>query len=252
MKTNWKSLASALLGGLMIVSSIGTAFAADVYQRSAKDPIIDRDEPESDSVRWSGPYGVIFLGYGQQNHAIGVDATFEGEEGPQTENLFSLDGLSSQGAVYGGELGYDLRLPGTDLVIGVLGGYEWSSIESTANLGDFDVSAERGEAWWVGGRAGLLLNRDKTVLGYVKGFYIENEPGDIKTSGGSVELDTRTGWGIGGGIEVAIRDVKGLFVRGEYVHIMFDEQTYNLGDDIDVNVETTEDIAKVGLVYKIN
>lgn len=262
MHTKWKTPVSALLGIALSAVMFGQASAADIYNSrggSTKDSPSYEAPAQSDAVRWSGFYGAIVAGYGQASNDIDVSYNYGGDgegEGPSSYSIFGLNGISGQGAVLEAELGYDVRLPNTDLVVGVLGGYRWSGIETTAHIGELNASQEGDTAWWVGGRAGLLINDSKTVLLYGKAVYIESTPDELVLSNGkeseSLDLGDRSGFGFGGGMEAAVRSLPGLFVRAEYMHYQFDEKSYALGEDVDLNVKTSEDIAKIGLVYKLN
>lgn len=247
-----KSILSLIVAAMALVTMTtgvtSQLLAADIYRGGLKD-----GPPPSSSVsvypvesapaiKWTGLWAGVGLGYGFVDNQITAD--IEGQ------NFFDFQGIGGQGLAYDGELGYDVRIPGVNFLVGVVAGYGGSEIESSLDVGGgaFEATYEHGTTWWVGGRAGPVLANDRLLI-YGKLVYAQNDPEDLRFTGGSFNLDTREGIGYGGGVEGALGG--GLFFGVEGMYFDFEEKTLFAGDEFAIKEDLDEFEVKARLKYKL-
>src|SRR4030067_235871 len=110
----------------------------------------------------------------------------------------------------------------------------------------------------------LITNRLKTVargfrgwrmgpdtLAYVLGGYGQvNANAALRLGDDTLSTDqTFDVWTVGAGIEHRITNMVSL--KLEYRHMFYDGKTYDLGDDVSLEVKPSEDIGLVGISWRI-
>jgi outer membrane immunogenic protein len=209
------SAAVALCGGLS-----QTTFAADMSVKAPPPPV-------SEAPTWTGCYADAGLGYGVSNTdhsgtlAFGLPAT--------TDNI--TDGGRGWLGRFGAGCDYQFKvLNNWNVVAGLFGDYDAADIHGSFTgafpLGTFPLgtplTGEQKErsAWAVGPRIGFLVT--PTVLTYWDGGYTQASFNSIGLAAAGVPTgsfypsNTYNGWFLGGGTDIAISMVPGLFWRSEY------------------------------------
>lgn len=237
-----RSMLAATAAILLSGASV-PALAADMFGGSTK------DEPpfsKVETVRWSGIYLGAQGGYGNANHEVNVDIS----GGGKTFNLLDLDGINSRGFVGGVTGGADLARG--RFLFGVLGGYSFNNIESQASIFNGGASAklEKGDEWYVGGRAGVLVN-PKTLL-YIGAAYVHTDYTASASIGstpvGSLSQDYDGLKGLAGA-EFVIGG--GFFGKVEYQHDFYGDVTWFNKGGLKVTDSADEDKILGGIIYKI-
>jgi opacity protein-like surface antigen len=126
----------------------------------------------------------------------------------------STQEFNDSGLIGGAFAGIDHVL-GNRFLVGLLGGYNWSAIED-----------KEGE-WFVGGRAGILL--DPRVLAY----------GVVVWTGTEFGGQDYDGIGYGGGLEYALNHK--VFIGMEYLHTDYGSETLVNTPMLNVKSELKED-----------
>jgi outer membrane immunogenic protein len=179
-----KRLVLAGIGALAMVSMMGAANAADIARRQQAMPV---KAPVYMPYNWTGLYVGINGGggWGQSN--------WSGPAG--TTSDFNISG-----GVVGGTVGYNWQM--NQLVFGLEGDIDWSNIRGTSNAAVCAGTCETRNNWLgtARGRIGYAFDR---FLPYITGGLAV---GDIKAdlSGAGSTTQTKAGWTLGGGLEVAI------------------------------------------------
>lgn len=224
----------------------GAAQAADVYN-SYKDPPRAAVLESVPAIAWTGFYLGAQVGYGNANHEVDFDVNEE-YGGGESFNVFNLNGLNSHGAVGGLYGGFDWRRE--RIVIGALGGYTWTGMETTLSLfeGALDASLEKQDEWYVGGRIGALV-WEHTLL-YVGAAYVSTEYEASARAGGNSESISRDTDGVKvlAGIETNLSG--GLFAKLEYQHDFYDDITWHSSEGGSVTSKLDEDKILFGVHYK--
>ncbi|MEI9803190.1 MAG: outer membrane protein [Pseudolabrys sp.] len=110
----------------------------------------------------------------------------------------SSGSFNTSGALIGGTVGYNWQF--SPWVLGLEGDIGWSSIRGSGNCGGLSCDVRNNWLATARGRVGYAWDR---VLPYVTGGAAF---GDVKTSvaGFGDSTTTKTGWTVGGGLEMAI------------------------------------------------
>ncbi len=248
-----------VLALLATAAFTGSALAADMAPRPyAKAPAMVA------APSWTGCYIGAGWGYGMLDDERYV-TTSRGLTRPTTTSA----GKGWLGSVGGG---CDYQFGGTTpfgpIVVGVFGDYSFSDIKG--NFGDPRQRFQHGSqklsnAWFVGGRAGLLVTPN--VLTYVSGgwtgAHIERNS-LTDAAGNSVGLTLPSanlnGWFLGSGIEYAFTflPVKGLFWKNEYRYASYNNYNQNyihtnfvgrrvVHNSVDVQTVTTSLVWRFGM-----
>ncbi|HMJ45429.1 MAG TPA: outer membrane protein [Pseudolabrys sp.] len=217
-----KRLVLAGIGALALVSTLGTANAADLPRREAmptKAPIY------APIYNWTGAYVGINGGGGWGRS--------------DTSAPFASGSFNTSGAVVGGTLGYNYQVGQT--VFGLEGDVDWSNVRGSSTCGA-GFSCETKNSWLATarGRIGYAFDR---VMPYVTGGLAV---GDIKSSVAGIGSSTQTkaGWTLGGGVEAAIAGP--WTAKVEYLYADLGRGSSMLGSDTKFNTS----LVRAGVNYR--
>ena len=217
-----KRLVLAGIGALALVSTLGTANAADLPRREAmptKAPIY------APIYNWTGAYVGINGGGGWGRS--------------DTSAPFASGSFNTSGAVVGGTLGYNYQVGQT--VFGLEGDVDWSNVRGSSTCGA-GFSCETKNSWLATarGRIGYAFDR---VMPYVTGGLAV---GDIKSSVAGIGSSTQTkaGWTLGGGVEAAIAGP--WTAKVEYLYADLGRGDSILGSDTKFNTS----LVRAGVNYR--
>jgi opacity protein-like surface antigen len=133
----------------------------------------------------------------------------------------SLDGLSSNGMIGGIHAGMDLQLANSVVFFGVLGGYDWQNTEFSITAGQQSFTANLGDSWYVGGRAGVVVHGAKV---YGLAAWRQTE---WSSSVKNLTIDDPRGWDVGIGIDVPIS--KGVVLGVEGIRTQYQKGEFATG-----------------------
>lgn len=141
----------------------------------------------------------------------GLDATSIGVDTP----ILGVNGLSANGAAFGGHAGFDLQLPNSPLVLGVGADYTWSNAEFSVSPGLLSLGIENSATIY--GRVGFSLG---DVLPYATVGYTWADAKARSALLAASASESLEGWMLGGGVEFRLADH--LTLAGEYRYTKFD------------------------------
>ena len=201
---------------LIIALAIMTvpSYAADKggsSKRIAAAPVVE--EPTSLNPNWSTCYAGVGLGYGIQSSDVSAEDV----------------SLATKDMQYGIRLGCDQKLAGTNIVLGVLGDYDFQSAESAV--------AELDRSWFLGVRAGLLFA--PSTMGYVLAGYTS-----LDGTFAAPDMDDK-GLTLGAGLETFV--TKTISLTAEYRWVDLGESTLE-----GYNADNSMHVARVGLNLRFN
>jgi outer membrane immunogenic protein len=210
-----KRLLLASVAALAVISTLGSANAADLSRR----PMPAKAPAYVQAYNWTGGYVGINGGYGWGT------SSFSGLAGSTNIN----------GGLIGGTVGYNWQVG--QLVYGLEGDIDWSNIKGTAPLG----ATNRND--WLGtarGRLGFAYDR---FLPFITGGLAV---GDIKTGvpGFGDTTRNKAGWTLGGGAEFALAGP--WTAKVEYLYV--DLGRGNSIGGTDANFHTN--LVRAGLNYR--
>lgn len=223
-----KRVILAGIGALAMVSLMGAANAADLPRREAMPAKAPAFAPV---YNWTGVYVGINGGgaWGKSNWSGPVGSTGD----------FDIDG-----GMVGGTLGYNWQMP-NQLVFGLEGDIDWSSIRGSTNAAVCGGSCETKNNWLgtVRGRVGYAFDR---FMPFITGGLAV---GDIKAelAGAGSTSETKAGWTLGGGLEFAIAGP--WTAKVEYLYVDLGKGTCNTclgGADVDFHAN----LVRGGLNYR--
>jgi outer membrane immunogenic protein len=205
-----KRLVLAGIGALAVVTTIGSANAADIARRQA----MPAKAPYFQAYNWTGAYVGINGGGGFGRSDVSAP--------------LATSGFNTTGGVVGGTLGYNWQMGQT--VFGLEGDADWSNNRGSAVCG-VGLSCETRNDWLgtARGRVGYAFDR---FLPYLTGGAAF---GDIKSSAtglGSVTT-TKAGWTAGGGLEAAIAGP--WTAKIEYLYVDLGHASALLGSNASFN-----------------
>ena len=149
--------------------------------------------------------------------------------GPRVEAIVGYDStdvdeVGSEGAVYGGAIGYDFNLGGA--IAGIEAELSDSSVDecvSNVDVTGDELCAQAGRDIYVGGRVGAVLG--SSTLLYAKAGYVNGRanlqydaPGTVDDFDDGANLD---GVRLGGGAEFALG--RNLFAKAEYRYSNYEQ-----------------------------
>lgn len=224
---------------------------------------------------WTGLYAGVHAGYGGGNVSLPVSGSVS-----STTETYSLDGkakATSSGFLGGAQVGYNYLLPSnwligleadaslSDLTAGIgaagsLGGTYSGTLNATVNSSMRWLGTVRGRAGYVTGNGMLFY----ATGGFAYGGVRTSANIDLGSTGnGSLVHNTiGTGWTVGGGIETPIAER--LTLRAEYLYanlgavkvidgpLTINTVSQTLTGTGSLKAETTANIIRVGLNYKLN
>lgn len=211
-------LIRALLGIMAALLISTSAFAADKGGKSGKiaAPVQDAAPAAMWAPSWTGFYAGV-----------------TGEYTTSSTEVAGILNFDAKDISYGVAFGYDHRLPGTTIVIGLMGDVMWQR-------GDSAVAAYD-RSWFLGARAGMLFS--PTVLVYALGGYTAVDGAFPSTSILSGASFPDSGMTLGAGIEAYM--TKNLSLRLEYRRV-------DLGDSTGGLISNTQDGVRLGLNYRFD
>jgi outer membrane immunogenic protein len=198
-----------VLAALCSTALMSAAQAADANMPYTKAPAAPQ------AFSWTGVYVGGNVGYGW--------------------GTTSVDGLSTNlkpsGVNGGGQVGYNYQI--NSFVLGVEGDFQGADHHDTLGVGAFGVRAnlDAKSDWYatIRGRVGWAFGQ---FLPFVTGgIAFADSKADINATGVGGNITgsashTLTGYAVGGGLDYAITN--NWTIRGEYLHLGFDDNTYNL------------------------
>ena len=132
--------------------------------------------PEPAVSTWTGFWVGAGVGYGFANHELGGEAFIDNEDFLLAGKA-DLSGIGGEGWL--GQIGggYDFQL-GDKFLVGIFGDYTFSDIKSSVSVDGFggidglgggglaaNYKLTADSMWFVGGRAGMLVNPDTLIYG---------------------------------------------------------------------------------------
>ena len=177
-------------------------------------------DQEEGSSSWTGCHLALGLGMG----SVETEVRF----GSFRENLGGMD------ANWGAGVGCDMKLPSTNLLIGVLADYTWTNLDSSNSLGRISYD----NSWTVAGRVGTKLTPD--TLAYLPVGYSEMDTGGLRILGSNVGgISNFSGVVVGGGLETDIGNDLRLGIEGRYYDYDGDSaRFYGKTINVDPDVQT--------------
>jgi outer membrane immunogenic protein len=176
-----KRLILAGIGALAVITTIGSANAADIARRQA----MPTKAPSLQLYNWTGAY-------------IGINGG--GDFGrSEVSAPLATGGFNTRGGTVGGTIGYNYQMG--QAVFGVEGDGDWSNNRGSAVCA-VGVICETRNDWLATGRGRVGYAFDRFLPFVTGGLAV----GNIKSSAtglGSVST-TKAGWTAGGGLEAAI------------------------------------------------
>jgi outer membrane immunogenic protein len=218
-----------LLAGVALAALVGSASAADLPRRA---PVAAPPVPYvAQAYNWSGFYVGINGGYGWGKGSL---------SGPPPTG-----DLSGNGGLVGGTMGYNWQT--NQIVWGVEGDIDWSNIDANGNCGAGTNCRIRND--WLGtarGRIGYAMDR---FMPYITGGLAVGEV-KANVTGNPGASDTRVGWTLGGGLEVALNGP--WTAKLEYLYVDLGDfscgtRCGTAGPD---NVAFKSNIVRAGLNYR--
>ena len=215
-----KRLVLAGIGALAVVTTMGSANAADVARRMpAKAPAYVQ------AYNWTGFYIGINGGGGWGRSDVSAP--------------FASSGFRTSGGLVGGTLGYNYQVG--QAVFGVEGDIDWSNIRGSATCGaGFNCETRNDWLSTARGRIGYAFDRFMPYLTGGAAF------GNIKSTVAGVGSSnvTKAGWALGGGLEAAVAGP--WTAKVEYLYADLGRGGSVLGADTRFNANTV----RAGLNYR--
>jgi outer membrane autotransporter protein len=219
----------------------GSAMAADMRM-----PVKAPPAPAPVAYNWSGFYIGAHVG-----GAWGTKEWFLTDPG------LDFGSHDVSGLIAGGQVGFNWQAPGSNWVLGIEAQASWSNAdgEHIITIPGATAIGLRSEVEWLGtvtGRLGYAFDR---VLVYAKGgFAFAHDNFEVFNPSGPEVFSTdktRTGWTVGGGIEVALGG--NWSAKGEYNFMDLGKKSVTFtdgGDVIPFDVDQQLHVVKFGINYR--
>lgn len=223
----------AAAAGLFFVAQ--SANAADLWGPRYDGSI--KDAPATYAFSWTG----FYVGA----HAGLVTGSGEGEiKGePWSQTEVDLDG-----AIYGGQIGYNYQMGSA--VLGIEGTFSGANIDGNTSC-VLNFLNCKGEIDWtatVVGRLGYAM--DRAMVYALGGVAWAEVNADVSFLGSSISSkETHVGWVAGLGVEYALSDR--VSAKLEYNHMDFGSETHRLDGGIPVSADAEVDTFKLGINVKL-
>ncbi len=229
-----------LLAGASVLALGVTAQAADLYI-AAPEPIA-----VAAAYNWNGLYLGLHGGYGGGQFDYPFSGTLF-----NTPVTGSLD-LTSGGFFGGGQIGYNFQM--NQFVLGVEADIAASGIDGQVSLdipaGPLTVSAGSSLNWFgtVRGRLGVAF--DNVLVYGTGGFAYGSTTTSIDVNGTNLfsASNTKSGWTVGGGVEVGL--TPHLSLKAEYLYLDLGTDVIAAAPGITFSESTTAHTLKTGLNYR--
>jgi outer membrane immunogenic protein len=231
---------------VVLAALCSTALMSAAQAADAKMPYTKAPQPAAQAFSWTGVYAGGNIGYGWGT------TSFDG----------SNTSLNPSGVNGGGQVGYNYQID--HFVLGAEADFQGADHHDGVSAGGLGLNAslEAKSDWYatIRGRVGWAFGQ---FLPFVTGgIAFADSKLDINATGtggaftGSAS-HTLTGYAVGGGLEYAITN--NWTIRGEYLHLGFDDNTYNLlvtGPGVSITVpaalkaKSDFDVARLAVNYK--
>jgi outer membrane immunogenic protein len=232
----------AVLAAVAVVGFASVASAADM---PVKAPII------APAYNWTGPYIGIAGGYGW-GHSNQSDPGSPCRYFNNDSNCFADGSYSVSGGILGGTLGYNWQQG--PWVFGAEGDYSWADISGSSNT----CGASSGIPHPCGtkleslgtlrGRIGYAMGATGNWLPYVTGGLAVGELNAWDSLLPASGSDFRTGWTVGGGVEVGI--TQNWRFKVEYLYVdLGSQQMFYVVPTVPETVSFTASILRAGVNY---
>lgn len=198
----------------------------------------------------TGCHAGIFGGYAFAHHDTNLGV-------PGMPIGLRMNGLSADSGEAGVTVGCDVRVTGTDFVVGAFGDWAgWRNLDHTTTLtiGPDNASARFGSssAWTVGGRVGVIVRESVMIYALAGYTSADTDPLKLAVNGvtmASFGLGKLEGIVVGGGIEADLG--RGFAMRGEYRHVRYDDIGAELIPGLlDLDIKTREHIARLAVIWR--
>ena len=230
----------------------GTANAADL-----RAPVPKAPPPVVAVYNWTGFYIGAHVGgaWGDKDFLLtDADVLFVGFPGFPSFRSHSVSGL-----IAGGQVGFNWQAPGSNWVLGIEAQASWSNADGAHTIDTVEGAfGLRTEVEWLGtvtGRLGYAFDR---WLVYAKGgfAFAHDNYEQFSVVNPSVSLfsdHTRTGWAVGGGIEVALAGNWSAKVEYNYMDFGTKGATFNIpaGGFFTLDVDQQIHVVKFGINYRL-
>ncbi len=225
-----------VLAALCSTALMSAAQAADANMPYTKAPAA------AQAFSWTGVYVGGNVGYGWG-----------------TASVDSLNrSLSPSGVNGGGQVGYNYQI--NHFVLGAEGDFQGADHHDSISGGNANLEAKSDWYATIRGRAGLAFGQFMPFVTGGIAFADSKLDTNVTGAGGNITASashTLTGYAVGGGLEYAITN--NWTIRGEYLHLGFDDHTYDLlvtAPGVSVTLpaafkaKTDFDIARLAVNYK--
>jgi outer membrane immunogenic protein len=221
-----KRVVLAAISALAVISSLGSANAADIARRQQAMPV---KAPLYAPYNWTGFY-------------VGINGG--GGWGRSNWDALGTGNFNVSGGMVGGTLGYNWQTG--PVVFGLETDLDWSNVRgSTSTACATGCETKNTYLGTARGRIGYAFDR---VLAYATGGLAY---GDIKASRGGFGQDstTKAGWTLGGGMEVAL--VGPWSVKAEYLYADLGKLSCSAAScGVPTDVKFNENIVRAGVNYR--
>lgn len=214
------------VGALAVALAAVPAFAADMPQPQASDPVFTQ-APTQAAYLWAGPYVGFHVGYGWGDSTTVIGGTGAGAD---------VDGFI--GGIQGG---YNFQ--SNNFVYGFEADISYSDADGSTFFFGPPLSVEQNWLATLRARAGVTFGPS---LLYITGGAAFTDV-DVALAGVGGGSNTYTGWTIGGGWEYAFNDR--LSMKAEYLYADFGDEAFNLGGTPAL-VDLDQHIARIGVNWR--
>lgn len=164
---------AALLAAVLLASPV---LAADLGTGSSKDGPYAYSAPD---MRWTGFYMGSQSGWSSYNHELTGASDFNAQTANGTTvysgaGETSLTSLAAGGGLFGLNAGYDFQLPGSRIVAGLWGEFNWATNKASGSHSYADdhgnsksgmFNLQHDDEWSGGVRVGYLVNNSTLLYG---------------------------------------------------------------------------------------
>ena len=206
---------------------------------------------QSQVQNWTGFYAGVHAGYSWLNSNSAYDINSPGGYYPSDMSQFDIN-LKPSGFIGGGQIGFNYQLD-NNVVVGVEGKVSYLDLKDTKadelsqyfNPSSTDtISSKINSEGMIAAKLGYAFG---STLPYITGGYAWAKSDYSDTQGPHSISKTLQGWAVGAGIEHKL--TQNISVKAEYLHVMFEKQTYFSGESYQGTSKPDQDTVLVGLNY---